>query len=54
MYIENKYDVTLNSFASFAYVSSYLHLNDFAWKKKQYLKNYECHKVQQDHSGKHW
>ena len=32
-YIKNKYEVTLNSFANFAYVSSYLYLKDFAWKR---------------------
>ena len=32
-YIENKYEVMLDSFANFAYVSSYLHLKDFAWKR---------------------
>ena len=32
-YIENKYEVTRDSFANFAYVSSYLHLKDFAWKR---------------------
>ena len=32
-YIENKNDVSLASFANFAYVNSYLHLKDFAWKR---------------------
>ena len=32
-YIENKYEVTSDSFTNFAYVGSYLHLNDFAWKQ---------------------
>ena len=32
-YIGNKYEVTLDSFPSFAYASSYLHLKDFAWKR---------------------
>ena len=32
-YIENKYEVKLDSFANFAYVCSYLHLKDFAWKR---------------------
>ena len=32
-YIENKYEVTLDFFANFAYVSSYLDLKDFAWKR---------------------
>ena len=31
--IENRYEVTLDSFPSFAYVSSYLNLKDFAWKR---------------------
>ena len=33
-YIENKYEVTLYSFENFAYVSSYLRLKDFAWKRE--------------------
>ena len=32
-YIGNKYEVTLDSFSNFAYVSSYFHLKDFAWKR---------------------
>ena len=32
-YIVNKYEVTLDSFPNFAYVSSYFHLKDFAWKR---------------------
>ena len=32
-YIENKYEVTLDSFANFADVSSCLHLEGFAWKR---------------------
>ena len=32
-YIKNKYEVTLNSFGNFTYVSSYMHLKDFAWKR---------------------
>ena len=31
--MKNKYEVTLGSFANFAYVSSYLHLKDFVWKQ---------------------
>ena len=29
-----KYEVTLESFPNFAYVSSYLHLKHFAWKRE--------------------
>ena len=32
-YIQNKGKVTLESFRNFAYVSSYLHLKSFAWKR---------------------
>ena len=32
-YIENKYEVTIDFFANFAYVSSYLDLKDFARKR---------------------
>ena len=32
-YIKNKGKVTLESFRNFAYVSSYLHLKSFAWKR---------------------
>ena len=32
-YIKNKDKVTLESFRNFAYVSSYLHLKSFAWKR---------------------
>ena len=31
--MKNEYEVTLDSFPNFAYVSSYLHLKDFAWKR---------------------
>ena len=32
-YIKNKGKVTLESFRNFAYVNSYLHLKNFAWKR---------------------
>ena len=32
-YIKNKSEVTLDSFPDFAYVSSYLRLNIFTWKR---------------------
>ena len=31
--VKNKAEVTLDSFRNFAYVSSYLHLNDLTWKR---------------------
>ena len=36
--IWNKSKVTLDSFRNFAYVSSYLHLKSFAWKKGKKMK----------------
>ena len=41
-YIKNKDGVTLESFPNFAYVSSYLPLNSFAWKRDCVI----CSKVQ--------
>ena len=52
-YMKNKGKIMLESFRNFAYVCSNLHLNSFAWNEiTKYLKNYRCHKLNQDHSEK--
>ena len=52
--IWNKGKVTLGSLQSLCYVSSYLHLKSFAWKRNwtMFLQNYKGHDVDQGHSRK--